>query len=186
MYVDDDQPPRTPGAEPGSAQSIMDSFQRVLDDLDAARAELHRTGGLGTTAPPHVTVEPLWAREATHAEHGHEHEYAPPAEAQKRRWAGTCGVGAVGGLLVVSSMLGHGALGALGGGDAAPADRPGRPPHQDVRGTEDGARTGGRETPRRTYRIPRLQPGGGTHGHYAVEVRTVAARFQDPPAAGPR
>lgn len=210
--VDDNEPLRTPGAEPGSAQSIMDSFQRVLDDLDAARAELRGTGGL-TGPPPTVTVEPLWAR-ATHPEDAPAAEpprtapwrdvtpwpdqqashTAPPPTApswrdprsvrrprlvvRRGRLAGVCGVGAVGGLLVVSSML---ANGALASGGSVPSGQPVRPPHQDVHGSRDDAGQEGREAPRRTYRIPQLHPGDGSRGHYDIEVRAVAARFQDPP-----
>ncbi|GGU47736.1 hypothetical protein [Streptomyces lavendofoliae] len=173
MYVDDDERPRFPGAEPGSADSIMESFQRVLDALDAARAELRDTGALGAPAPPPVTVEPLWERDAAPP------AGARPAEPQRRRWAGACGAGAVGGLLVVSSLLANGALGT---GDAGPAGPPVRPPHEDVHAPGDGDGRDGPEAPRRTYRLPRLHPGGASPGQHAIEVRAVAARFQDPPA----
>lgn len=164
--------------------SIMKSFRRVLDDLDAARAELQASGprdGRGG-APPHVTVEPLWARDA-----------GPPADARpagtpsrRGRWAGVgvCGAGAVGGLLVVSSMLANGTLGPGGPGGSGTSTPPDRPAHQDVRGPK-GAGGTEREVPRRTYRIPQPHTGGWSHGHHTIEVRAVAARFQDP-AAGPR
>ncbi|WP_344361838.1 hypothetical protein [Streptomyces gobitricini] len=156
----------------------MESFQRVLDALDAARAELHHTGALSAPAPPRVTVEPLWARDTAHPEH------TRPAEPPKRRRVGARGASAVGGLLVVSSLLGSGALAS---GAPVPAGQPVRPPHEDVHGPMGGAGQDGREAPRRTYRIPLLHPGGGAGGQHtvevrAVEVRAVAARFQGPPA----
>ncbi|MFF8833324.1 hypothetical protein [Streptomyces sp. NPDC015131] len=234
MYVDDHEAPRTPGTEPGSAQAIMESFQRVLDALDAARTELHTTGSLtapsGGTAPaeplwpadpasvpapepaepswpapdpqvqplwsvpdphvppsrsapaPHVPpsrsapaphVAPLWTRDTTRPERARS---ATPL--RRARLVGTCGVGAVGGLLVVSSLL---ANGPFQGGEPPSTGRPAKPPHQDVRGgPRDAAGPETPEAPRRTYRIPHLQPGGGTRG-YDIEVRAVAARFQGPP-----
>ncbi|MFF8288654.1 hypothetical protein ACF068_05390 [Streptomyces sp. NPDC016309] len=181
MHVDDipQRNPRLPGAEPASAQSIMESFQRVLDDLDAARAELRGTAPLpdaplADVPPPRRTVEPLWARDATHPE-----DLRTAGPPRRARWVGACGVGAVGGLLVVSSMLSHGALAP---GDAGPSGQRARPPHEDVNGSRADPGTQGREAPRRTYRLPRLHPGGGSHGHYHIEVQAVAARFQDPAA----
>ncbi|OKJ95089.1 hypothetical protein AMK26_31305 [Streptomyces sp. CB03234] len=183
MHVDDNEP----------TQSLMDSFQRVLDDLDAARAELHamdpratgsrapgpRAPGPRATVPrapragsppPYVTVEPLWARGAPPT--------VQPRLALKRgRWAGVCGVGAVGGLIVASTVL---TSGALAPGESAPAARPDRPPHQGAWGSDGEDAGERREVPRRTYRIPRLHPGGRSSGHYDIEVRAAAARFQDP------
>ncbi|QGV77142.1 hypothetical protein [Streptomyces ficellus] len=186
MYVEDHEHPRVAGAEPASAQSIMESFQRVLDDLDAARAELHNTAPFGGSTggpldgphprtPPPVTVEPLWARDTRPPQHGRYSGFL--TEAQKRgRWVGACGVGAAGGLLVVSTMLANGTLTA---GEPGTPGQPVRPPQQDVSGSKDTVREQP-GAPRRTYRIPRLQPGGGGYG---IEVQAVAARFQDPPAA---
>ncbi|MEV3987518.1 hypothetical protein AB0J57_01275 [Streptomyces sp. NPDC049837] len=159
--------------------SIMKSFQRVLDDLDAARAELHSTGSLTEQPPPHVTVEPLWARDTAPPPND-----LPTAPQRRGHWVGVCGAGAVGGLLVVSSVLANGPLGPGGQGGSGTSTRPDRPAHQDVQGSQgDGGAE--REVPRRTYRIPQPHTGGWSHGHHAIEVRAVAARFQDP-TAGPR
>ncbi|ORT56433.1 hypothetical protein [Streptomyces sp. CB03238] len=168
MHVDDNEP----------TQSIMDSFQRVLDDLDAARAELHAMDPRATgphapragSPPPYVTVEPLWARGAPPT-------VQPRLALRRGRWAGVCGVGAVGGLIVASTVL---ANGALAPGESAPAARPDRPPHEGVRGSDGEDAGEQREVPRRTYRIPQLHPGARSPGHYDIEVRAAAARFQDP------
>ncbi|MFC8917826.1 hypothetical protein ACFT5C_18835 [Streptomyces sp. NPDC057116] len=187
--------------------NIMESFRRLLDDLDAARAELQgfgphegHFGALPPTAvgppppgpverrhapqPPHpplgppqqVTVEPLWARDTAPPER----ERYADSPSRRGRWAGVgvCGAGAVGGLLVVSSML---ANGALTSGEPGPAARPDRPAHQDVQDSQGPGRAE-RETPRRTYRMPQPRTGGWSRGHHTIEVQAVAARFQVPPA----
>ncbi|MFF3686747.1 peptidoglycan-binding protein [Streptomyces sp. NPDC002187] len=77
MIVDDTEPERAFGSGPDTEHSITNSFQRVLDALDAARAELRRTdphlygaqeergrAGNPPPAPSSVVVEPLWARGA--------------------------------------------------------------------------------------------------------------------------
>ncbi|MEV6399097.1 hypothetical protein AB0M39_30670 [Streptomyces sp. NPDC051907] len=50
MYADRHDPLSTPGGEPVSMDTIMESFQKVLDGLDAAREDLHRSDpwGLGS------------------------------------------------------------------------------------------------------------------------------------------
>ncbi|MET8678047.1 hypothetical protein ABZW18_10760 [Streptomyces sp. NPDC004647] len=108
MRVDDTELQRVPGSGPAGAQEIMDSFQAVLDALDAARADLRafdeqdwdgippaswrsrgepaagevRGGpGLLYPAPPAEVVEPLWARSA-------QPENATPSGAGHPLWAG--------------------------------------------------------------------------------------------------
>ncbi|MFI6108039.1 hypothetical protein [Streptomyces sp. NPDC051310] len=304
MHVDENEPLteplRVPGTGSGPEQSIMESFQRVLDALDAARAELRQTGpglhgsgeepgrsagpavrggpvareappkvgggppedsgpgGPRTGVPTPVLVEPLWARGSGPAGHDtsradppgtgrptapppypahpsrprssgaalpHPEDTAypdlayldlvhpdpaypdlaypeglpgavPPGGAggpagtarlrliagKRARLAGACSVGAVGGLLVASSLLANGALGT---GPSAPSPQPDRPapgadrPQEDTRHPQGAVREDAGPQ-RRTYRIPRLRPGGEFPGRYAIEVREAGARFQGP------
>ncbi|MFJ8588836.1 hypothetical protein ACIRD2_29860 [Streptomyces sp. NPDC093595] len=314
MHVDENEPLteplRAPGAGSGPEQSIMESFQRVLDALDAARAELRQTGpglhgsgegpvrsagpavrggpvvreappragggareadgpgGPRTGVPTPVLVEPLWARGSSPAGHDtsrvdppgtgrptapppypahparsrtsgaalpHPEDTAypdtaypdlayldlvspdpaypdlaypdpayregvsgavPPGGAggpagtarlrliagKRARLAGACSVGAVGGLLVASSLLANGALGT---GPSAPSPQPDRPapgadrPQEDARHPQGAVREDAGPQ-QRTYRIPRLRPGGESPGRYAIEVREAGARFQGP------
>ncbi|MFF9869446.1 hypothetical protein ACF1G0_29275 [Streptomyces sp. NPDC013953] len=284
MHVDENEPLtdplRRPGTGSGPEQSIMESFQRVLDALDAARAELHSleprpygaagsldgllrpaggrteeatTGAGGAeehgwgsgprtvapaaavtsppvsapATPPAVVVEPLWARgsgsvqppdpwtrptgpgtsrpdpvwpvypgspvPSAAAAAGGTGSAGGPGRPEGRAWprlvagrrarlAGACSVGAVGGLLVASSLLGNGAMGP---GPWAPSLRPDRPapgtdrPQEDARHPHGSVREDAGPQ-RRTYRIPRLRPGGESPGRYAIEVREAGARFQGP------
>ncbi|MEU0391596.1 peptidoglycan-binding domain-containing protein [Streptomyces sp. NPDC006208] len=95
MIVDDTEPERTVGSGPDTEHSITNSFQRVLDALDAARAELRRTDphlygaheerGRADSPPPapsSVVVEPLWARGANLRD-------ARPAVVGEPLWAGS-------------------------------------------------------------------------------------------------
>ncbi|GGT14085.1 hypothetical protein [Streptomyces purpureus] len=273
MHGDHDDPQGTPDTEPLSVESIRESFQKVLDALDAARADLYRSDpwglrdGQGRGAPsgaapgaeaeagtkahaqadadrpgararstfedliffrrevawgagdapapasPPVPVEPLWARNAPAPEPssaarpetgctpeapawpeeirvtaGAARGWGPwrgapgrrrrPPLGRRGQLAGVCGVGAVGGLIVASSLL---ADGRLVPGGPVPSVQPDRPLPV---GTDAGPAGAPRGWGAPADRIRVVSPGtdGGAGGRYTVEVRVAEARFQDPAA----
>ncbi|MER6615757.1 peptidoglycan-binding domain-containing protein [Streptomyces xantholiticus] len=87
MGLDDTEPQRAPGSTPEIAQDIQDSFQAVLDALDAARADLYASDELGGWAKG---APPSWSkRSRTAGSSGFTHPTsspsAPPAPPPPRR-----------------------------------------------------------------------------------------------------
>lgn len=252
----DPEPGSSPASERDAAQKIQDSFQAILDALDAARAELHAgDGSQGPANPPRspaqgvppstrdrpragdarrapqdAEVWPLWSRGVPGA--GHEqpggtppvppptvgplrstprtppgvappHAAPPhpasggpplpqahrghrrPAGRRHARIAGIFGLGAVGGLILASSLLTN----ARSAPAAPPAslERPEQPLPGDtslpeIPGTgvlrEGDSGHGVYELQVRLLQVPQVYDGGAIDGRFGTEVRQAVTRFQ--------